>query len=121
VIVYAIILLYSVIMIAIQLNSPQHPTLALPHPKFETWEKVSEYYNTIGKQSFFDCEISGGAALARLLKECETTVRFAKPGLPESYDQVLAYLKKELSQSGGIGCGTLTVSWQDVITKLFQR
>lgn len=49
-------------------------------------------------------------------------VRFAVPKLGPSpsatYDEVKQFLRVELSQCGGVGCHT--VSWQDVVTRIFQ-
>ena len=94
------------------------PGVKLPDERFGSWKGLGDYYESFGRVHFFDEEISGGAALARLLKECEASVRFATPNLPSSYSEVLEHLRKELSQSGGTGLSM--TSWQDVVTRLFQ-
>ncbi|CAD7957448.1 unnamed protein product [Amoebophrya sp. A120] len=93
----------------------------LPDLRFQTWRQLGQYYeslSTANSEHFFSESLSGGAALARLLKECEASVHFAHPNLPNKMDEVLQYLNKELSQCGGVGLNQTT--WQDVVTKIFQ-
>lgn len=45
---------------------------------------------------------------------------FVTPDLPSTYDEVLQHLKREISQSGGVGLHDGRISWQDVVTKIFK-
>ncbi|CAD7944970.1 unnamed protein product [Amoebophrya sp. A25] len=96
------------------------PEATLPDKRFGSWAELGKYYETVGKPHFFDQEVSGGAALARLLKECEASVMFATAALPNTMQEVLAYLKKEVTQSGGVVGGNSSTTWQDVVTKIFK-
>eukprot|EP00391_Amoebophrya_sp_Ameob2_P008644 CAMPEP_0178988788 /NCGR_PEP_ID=MMETSP0795-20121207/3996_1 /TAXON_ID=88552 /ORGANISM="Amoebophrya sp., Strain Ameob2" /LENGTH=1215 /DNA_ID=CAMNT_0020680083 /DNA_START=108 /DNA_END=3755 /DNA_ORIENTATION=- len=105
---------------------------SLPDPRFLNWRNLGEYYESVGKAHFFDQTLSGGAALARLLKECEASVIFASPkfgggksavitnngNAASNLENVLQHLRRELSQCGGVGINQTT--WQDVVTKIFQ-
>lgn len=52
----------------------------LPEDKFGSWQALGQYYEHVGKASFFNEHLSGGAALARLLKECQASVRDRRGG-----------------------------------------
>lgn len=67
--------------------------MELPDERFRNWDILGDYYSSIGEHYHFNERISGGSALARVLKECEASVLFAKPNLPTKYNELENYLR----------------------------
>eukprot|EP00397_Hematodinium_sp_SG-2012_P010657 GEMP01010778.1.p1 GENE.GEMP01010778.1~~GEMP01010778.1.p1 ORF type:complete len:810 (+),score=172.99 GEMP01010778.1:49-2478(+) len=89
----------------------------LPDKRFQSWPSYAAYFENdkdlVNKMHSKE-PLHGGSSYARLAKECEISVRFARPELPDTREALYEHLRVRLLQGGGVS----RPSWRSLVDKI---